>query len=120
MTMNLLEKYTAVRKYTEEICKPLKTEDYVVQPIPDVSPPKWHLGHTTWFFETFVLKPYMPGYLDVDPHYRWVFNSYYEALGERVQQPQRAAIARPTLAQVREYRAIVDALVPHVVQGLTA
>ncbi len=56
MIMELLEKYIEVRKYTEDICAPLKTEDYVVQPIVDVSPPKWHIGHTTWFFETFILK----------------------------------------------------------------
>src|SRR6476659_8589476 len=82
--MNLLEKYIAVRKYTEDICKPIKTEDYVVQPIADVSPPKWHIGHTTWFFETFVLKPNMKGYREFDPQYNYVFNSYYETVGARV------------------------------------
>ncbi|MEO6638959.1 MAG: DinB family protein, partial [Ginsengibacter sp.] len=65
--MDLLEKYKAVRRFSEEICAPLKTEDYVVQPIVDVSPPKWHIGHTTWFFETFVLKPNMQGYKEYDP-----------------------------------------------------
>ena len=84
MNMNLLEKYMAVRNHTEEICSPLKTEDYVVQPVVDVSPPKWHIGHTTWFFETFILKPYLENYEEFDPQYNYVFNSYYETVGARV------------------------------------
>jgi ergothioneine biosynthesis protein EgtB len=118
-TKELLARYVRVRRATEAICAPLEIDDHLVQPVDFVSPPKWHLGHTTWFFETFVLKKHLPGYLEIDPHYRWVFNSYYEALGERVQRPKRASMARPTLAQVREYRAIVDALVPQPVQSLT-
>jgi hypothetical protein len=73
--MNLAKQYEAVRNRSEQICKPLKTEDYVVQPVVDVSPPKWHLGHTTWFFETFVLKPHLKGYKEFDPNYNFVFNS---------------------------------------------
>jgi len=76
--------YKAVRNHSEYICKPLKTEDYVVQPVVDVSPPKWHLGHTTWFWEEFVLKPNDENYEQFNPNYNYVFNSYYEAAGARV------------------------------------
>ena len=106
--MNLLEKYIAVRKYTEEICKPIKTEDYVVQPIADVSPPKWHIGHTTWFFETFVLKPNMKGYREFDPQYNYVFNSYYETVGARVIRTDRGNLSRPSVEDVYKFRRYVD------------
>ena len=76
-----MEAYNTVRIKTEEICKFLKTEDYVVQPIVDVSPPKWHLGHSTWFFETFILKQYFQGYREFNNQYNFVFNSYYETVG---------------------------------------
>ena len=76
--MNLLQKYQAVRAASEAICRPLQKEDYVVQPIVDVSPPKWHLGHITWFWEAFVLIPNRPGYRSFNPDYNYVFNSYYE------------------------------------------
>lgn len=106
--MDLLTKYTAVRKYTEEICSPLKTEDYVVQPIPDVSPPKWHIGHTTWFFETFVLKPHLKKYEEFDPHYNYVFNSYYETVGARVIRTDRGNLSRPSVEDVYKFRMHVD------------
>src|SRR5882724_643516 len=80
--MNLSEQFRAVRKASEDICQPLQTEDYVVQPIADVSPPKWHLGHITWFWEAFVLEKYLDGYKLYDPEYHFVFNSYYESLGK--------------------------------------
>ena len=106
--MNLLEKYIAVRKYTEEICKPIKTEDYVVQPIADVSPPKWHIGHTTWFFETFVLKPNMKDYREFDPQYNYVFNSYYETVGARVIRTDRGNLSRPSVEDIYKFRRYVD------------
>jgi len=106
--MTLSEKYKQVRERSEQICKPLKTEDYVVQPIVDVSPPKWHLGHTTWFFETFVLKPNLEGYRDFDPNYNFVFNSYYETIGARVIRTDRGNLSRPTVEDVHKYRAHVD------------
>ena len=106
--MNLLEKYNAVRNYSEEICKPLKTEDYVVQPIVDVSPPKWHIGHTTWFFETFILKPNLPNYEEFDPQYNYVFNSYYETVGARVIRTDRGNLSRPSVEDVYSYRRHVD------------
>lgn len=106
--MNLLETYKEVRKYTEDICKPLHTEDYVVQPIVDVSPPKWHIGHVTWFFETFVLKPNLKEYKEFDPNYNYVFNSYYENAGARVIRTDRGNLSRPTVEEIYSYRQHVD------------
>lgn len=106
--MDLLEKYLWVRKYSEDICKPLKTEDYVVQPVVDVSPPKWHIGHVTWFFETLVLKPYLKDYKEFHPQYNYVFNSYYETVGARVIRTDRGNLSRPTVEEVYQYRKYVD------------
>lgn len=105
---DLLSRYRAVRRHTENICKPLKTEDYVVQPVVDVSPPKWHLGHSTWFFETLVLKPYMAGYKEYDPLFNYVFNSYYETVGARVIRTDRGNLSRPSVEEVYRYRTYVD------------
>jgi ergothioneine biosynthesis protein EgtB len=106
--MNLSEQYKNVRAYTEKICKPLQTEDYVVQPVVDVSPPKWHIGHVTWFFETFILKPYLENYKEFDPDYNFVFNSYYETVGARVIRTDRGNLSRPTVADIYKYRKYVD------------
>ncbi|MDB5023970.1 MAG: ergothioneine biosynthesis protein EgtB [Mucilaginibacter sp.] len=106
--MDLADRYRKVRKRTEEICSPLQTEDYVVQPIADVSPPKWHLGHTSWFFETFILKPYFMGYQEFSPEYNFVFNSYYETVGTRVIRTDRGNLSRPTVIDVYKYRQYVD------------
>jgi ergothioneine biosynthesis protein EgtB len=106
--MDLSDCYKKVRKRTEQICSPLQTEDYVVQPIADVSPPKWHLGHTTWFFETFILKSYFMGYQEFDPQYNFVFNSYYETVGTRVIRTDRGNLSRPTVADIYKYREYVD------------
>ena len=106
--MDIAERYRKVRKYTEHICAPLQTEDYVVQPVADVSPPKWHIGHTTWFFETFILKPYFMGYQEFDPDYNFVFNSYYESVGTRVIRTDRGNLSRPTVADIYKYREYVD------------
>jgi len=106
--MNLAEKYKQVRGRSEDICRPLKTEDYVVQPVVDVSPPKWHIGHTTWFFETFVLKPNVGNYKEFDSNYNFVFNSYYETIGARVVRTDRGNLSRPTVEDVYKYRAHVD------------
>lgn len=106
--MSLSEKYKTIRTYTEEICKPLQTEDYVVQPVVDVSPPKWHIGHVTWFFETFILKPYFENYKEFDPKYNFVFNSYYETVGARVIRTDRGNLSRPTVDDIYKYRKYVD------------
>jgi len=106
--MNLLEQYRAVRKASEDICRPLQKEDYVVQPIVDVSPPKWHLGHITWFWEAFVLTPFQPGYKVYNPDYNFVFNSYYETIGARVIRTDRGNLSRPSVDEVYQYRKYVD------------
>jgi ergothioneine biosynthesis protein EgtB len=106
--MNLLEKYRAVRAASEAICRPLQKEDYVVQPIVDVSPPKWHLGHITWFWEAFVLTPHQPGYQPCNPDYNYVFNSYYETVGARVVRTDRGNLSRPSVDEVYAYRRYVD------------
>ncbi len=105
---DLRSTYKAIRSHSEAICKPLKTEDYVVQPIGDVSPPKWHLGHTTWFFETFLLKPYDKNYKEFDPAFNFVFNSYYERVGARVMRTNRGNLSRPSVEEIYEYRRYVD------------
>jgi ergothioneine biosynthesis protein EgtB len=105
---NISDQYKAVRNLTEAICAPLEKEDYVVQPIVDVSPPKWHLGHTAWFFETFVLKPFLPAYQEFDPQYNFVFNSYYETVGARVVRTDRGNLSRPSVNEVYCYRRHVD------------
>jgi ergothioneine biosynthesis protein EgtB len=106
--MDLTSWYKKVRNLTEKICEPLQTEDYVVQPVADVSPPKWHLGHTSWFFETFLLKPYFMGYQEFDPEYNFVFNSYYESVGNRVIRTDRGNLSRPTVSDIYKYREYVD------------
>ncbi|MCA6068180.1 ergothioneine biosynthesis protein EgtB [Chryseobacterium sp. RG1] len=105
---NWAEKYSEIRNHSVEICRPLEIEDYVVQPIVDVSPPKWHLGHTTWFFETFILQPHFPGYEVYDPEYNFVFNSYYETIGARVIRTDRGNLSRPSVSDVFKYREYVD------------
>ena len=104
----LLTAYHQVRQLSERICQPLATEDYVIQSMPDVSPPKWHLAHTTWFFETFILIPYLPGYTVFQPQFGYLFNSYYEAIGDRSPRAQRGLLSRPTVNEVYAYRAAVD------------
>jgi len=104
----LVKRFKEIRMHSEEICKPLEIEDYVVQPIVDVSPPKWHLGHTTWFFETFILVPSDPSYEVFDPQYNFVFNSYYETIGARVIRTDRGNLSRPSVSDVYRYRKYVD------------
>jgi ergothioneine biosynthesis protein EgtB len=115
--MHLSEKYQAVRQLSREICKPLQTEDYVVQPVADTSPPKWHLGHSTWFFETFVLLPWLRDYQVFNEGYNFVFNSYYETVGARVIRTDRGNLSRPTVADVYRYREHVDAAMHTLLGG---
>lgn len=105
---NIAQRYKEVRDKTLEICKPLSAEDFVVQPIVDVSPPKWHLGHTTWFFETFILLEYNKSYKKFDDKYNYLFNSYYEAAGDRVYRSHRGNLTRPTVEDIYKYRNYVD------------
>lgn len=119
-TPELLDLFTETRKHTEYICLPLKTEDYVVQPIVDVSPPKWHLGHTTWFFEEFVLKPHVEGYHLFHEDFAFVFNSYYESIGEKVLRTDRGNLSRPTVKEVYDYRNYVTAQMQSLLQNNVA
>jgi ergothioneine biosynthesis protein EgtB len=101
--------YRATRACTMELAAPLSAEDMQVQSMPDASPTKWHLAHTTWFFETFVLSRFDPAYVPFDPAFVYLFNSYYEAVGPRPARDARGMLTRPSLAEVRAYRAAVDA-----------
>ncbi len=103
-TDSLITFFSETRQTTEAICKPLEIEDYVVQPIVDVSPPKWHLGHTSWFFEEFILKPFKSDYQLFDENFAYVFNSYYENVGNRVLRTDRGNLSRPSVAEIYDYR----------------
>jgi ergothioneine biosynthesis protein EgtB len=100
----LLDRFRRIRRQTETLAEPLSPEDQTVQSMPDASPTKWHLAHTTWFFETFLLKPQLPTYRPFDPAYEYLFNSYYEAVGPRHPRPQRGMITRPGVEEVLAYR----------------
>src|SRR5687767_16001652 len=101
-------RFLAIRETTERLCAPLIPEDYVLQSMPDCSPPKWHLAHTTWFFETFVLADQERDFRPHHPQFRYLFNSYYEAVGERWPRPARGLLSRPTVAEVYAYRRAAD------------
>lgn len=103
-TNSIVDLFSTTRAHTEALCRPLQTEDYVVQPIEFVSPPKWHLGHTSWFFEEFILKENKPDYQLFDKHFSFVFNSYYESVGKKVVRTDRGNLSRPTVSQIYEYR----------------
>ncbi|MBV9710035.1 MAG: DinB family protein, partial [Ktedonobacteraceae bacterium] len=105
---DFIEQYQNVRRFSEYLCEPLVTEDYVVQSMPDVSPTKWHLAHVSWFFETFLLFPAVPGYQSLHPQYAYLFNSYYNTIGERHCRPDRGLISRPTVEETYRYRKYVD------------
>ena len=104
----LAERYQQVRQATESLCAPLAIEDYVIQSMPDCSPTKWHLAHVSWFFETFLLKPNLSSYQSPDPDYVYLFNSYYNAVGDKYPRPRRGMISRPTVEAVYRYRSHVD------------
>jgi ergothioneine biosynthesis protein EgtB len=105
---NLLNRFKLIRNFSLEICIPLVTEDYVIQSMPDASPAKWHLSHTSWFFETFILKEAVKNYKSLHPQYAYLFNSYYIQVGERFERPKRGLLSRPTVKEVYSYREYVD------------
>ncbi|NND67673.1 MAG: ergothioneine biosynthesis protein EgtB [Halioglobus sp.] len=109
MTEALLQRFRDTRAQSLAFCAPLAIEDYGLQAEPFTSPPKWHLAHTTWFFETFLLQEYLEGYTTPEPRYTVLFNSYYNGIGEQHPRPQRGLLSRPTVDEVRHYRAHVDA-----------
>jgi len=104
----LRQLYEEVRSRTEYLCEPLEIEDYIPQPVVDVSPPKWNIAHTTWFFEEMILKKYMPDYKVFDDRFGFLFNSYYNTIGKRVQRDNRGSLSRPTVKEVFAYRRHVD------------
>ncbi len=104
----LLGRYRRTRGQTEWLCAPLEVEDFQLQSMPDCSPPKWHLAHTAWFFETFVLCPFAPGYKPHNPAFGYLFNSYYDAVGDRWPRASRGLLSRPTVADVIAYRRAID------------
>jgi len=112
-TEALLERLGSTRRRSEEMVAGLEPEDLGLQGMADASPPKWHLGHTTWFFETFLLRPHLPGYTPADSRWGYLFNSYYDAIGARHPRPERGLLSRPVIAEVIAWRRRVDA-------GLTA
>lgn len=112
----LLLQYRTIRQLTEKICRPLLTEDYVIQSIEDVSPPKWHLAHTSWFFETFLLLPNLPTYPLFDSIFPYLFNSYYQTIGTFFPRMQRGLLSRPTVEKVYAYRHYVDEWIETLIQ----
>ena len=113
----LLERFHDVRRWSETLCEPLEPEDMMVQSSPDCSPTKWHLAHTSWFFETFVLKAFKPDYVSPHPEYNFLFNSYYNAIGERHERFKRGVISRPTVAQTWAYRNFIDRTIEEFLQN---
>lgn len=115
----LKDKFAQTRSQTEALCASLKIEDYSIQPIVDVSPPKWHLAHSTWFFEQFILQPHKPDYSVYNSDFAYLFNSYYNNVGERVLRPNRGLMTRPTVEDVYAYRKhITKALLEFIDEGL--
>jgi ergothioneine biosynthesis protein EgtB len=113
---HLIERYRRVRDFTARLCRNLQPEDYVVQSMPDVSPTKWHLAHTSWFFETFVVKVWMPRYRSEVPQYAYLFNSYYNAAGDMHRRDLRGLISRPTVAETYRFRDSIDQCVTKLLE----
>ncbi len=105
---DLASLFKETRQYTEKLCEPLELEDYVLQPIEDVSPAKWNIAHTTWFFEEMILKNFSPNYKEFDPKFGYLFNSYYNTIGERTLRDKRGDLSRPTVKEIFAYREHVD------------
>ncbi|MEJ0043316.1 MAG: ergothioneine biosynthesis protein EgtB [Rhizomicrobium sp.] len=116
----MLADYAAVRRHSEALAAPLSAEDQGLQSMPDASPTKWHLAHTTWFFETVVLGKFDPHHRPFDPAYAYLFNSYYEGLGPRHPRPQRGLLSRPTLEDILEYRLHVDEAMARLIEAHAA
>src|SRR5262245_21240170 len=109
------QRYREVRAESERLAAPLATEDYVIQATPDVSPPKWHLAHITWFFEHFIAAPYARAFAPFHPRYGFLFNSYYETIGPFFPRLSRGLLSRPTVEEVYRYRAHVDRVIGDVI-----
>ena len=114
----LLQQYLTVRQMTDRLAEPLGAEDCLLQSMPDASPTKWHLAHTTWFFETFILSAEIPGYRPASPAANFLFNSYYNAIGERIARDRRGMLSRPSLEEIRRYRREIDDRMGDFLAGL--
>ena len=119
-SLALQSHFDTTRRFSLALVEPLAIEDYGVQPMPDASPPKWHLAHTTWFFETFLLQPYAPGYKAFAPQYEYLFNSYYNGVGAQFPREQRGNLSRPTVFEVLRYREHVDAAMTQLLAQASA
>ncbi len=115
--LDIADRFSRVRAFTETLCEPLEIEDYIPQPSVDVSPPKWNIAHTTWFFEEMILKSFVPGYKAFDENFGFLFNSYYNTLGDRTARDRRGDLSRPTVAHVFAYRKHVDAAMLELLQS---
>ena len=115
-SQRLIEKFRQVRDFSTQLCRNLEPEDYVVQSMPDVSPTKWHLAHTSWFFETFVVKVWMQRYRSEVPQYAYLFNSYYNAAGDMHRRDLRGLISRPTVAETYRFRESIDECVMALIE----
>jgi len=113
----ILAQYLATRARTEHLCAPLQVEDYIPQAVEFTSPPKWHLAHSSWFFETMILRKHLPGYRVFDDTYQFLFNSYYNNIGEQAARNQRGMITRPGVAEVYKYRKYIDSSISKLLSG---
>jgi ergothioneine biosynthesis protein EgtB len=116
--IGMIDRLFNARQRTEQICEPLLTEDYVIQSMADVSPPKWHLAHTTWFFETFLLLPYLKGYREFHPKFQLLFNSYYHGVGEQFPRNSRGLLSRPSVQLIYDYRLRVDQALMSLIENI--
>src|SRR5579872_6298279 len=113
---NILERFRSARRRTMAICEPLTPEDMMVQSCPEASPAKWHLAHTTWFFESFILREYVPGYKVFNPDFAWLFNSYYQSFSRFPEKRLRSSFSRPPLEEILRYRAHVDEAIERMLE----
>lgn len=116
LEQTLLAQYMSVRAQTMALIEALSAEDMMLQSMPDASPTKWHLAHTTWFFETFLLQPHLTGYQPFNETFQYLFNSYYETVGERHPRPQRGLLSRPPLSEILDYRGHVDSAMQNLLE----
>ena len=114
---SLAARFMRIRETSGLLCRYLEPEDFVVQTMPEVSPCKWHLAHTTWFFERFVLEPFLSNYIRFNDQYHYLFNSYYYSTGEMHPRPHRGYLSRPTVREIFNYREHVDEAVERLLHG---
>src|ERR1700727_2563056 len=107
-TSRLFEEFSQVRRQSEQLCSPLSPEDMMVQSCAEASPAKWHLAHTTWFFETFLLREFLAGYREFNPDFLWLFNSYYNSVSDQPEKKLRSSFSRPGIEEILAYRRHVE------------